>query len=303
MAIQVSDTASHRRDQIANFAELLRNAPIKQQVFKAVYTGKKKVKTLDEIAQVTGIATSKRVTEFAKPLARERIFLQEKQRIDGKVCTVYRKIDFVEQNKRKILQLARNSMKLGGYHTKTNPENVGTKTQRVVIQVPFRFKIRFVSIEDVNQFERVKTIRDIPQRMTPERLPEKKFKKGILRLLKEVYDPKDWGGESNDVFTTRLKIRGRTLRAAFALKGPAKKGPLVPAMMGKNGDQIQRLFNSPAEVFFVQYEGEIRESVIDLMEKLSTAKAILGKEVFFGVIALQDSYRLRLAYPTQFNSK
>jgi len=25
-------------------------------------------------------------------------------------------------------------------------------------------------------------------------------------------------------------------------------------MMGKNGDQIQRLFASPAEVFFVQYE-------------------------------------------------
>lgn len=33
----------------------------------------------------------------------------------------------------------------------------------------------------------------------------------------------------------------------------------MPGMMGKNGDQIQRLFNTPADVFFVQYEGEVKE--------------------------------------------
>src|SRR6266852_1195312 len=38
---------------------------------------------------------------------------------------------------------------------------------------------------------------------------------------------------------------------------PATTGPLVPGKMGKNGDQIQRLFGSPAQVFFVQYEEEI----------------------------------------------
>src|SRR5262245_52420615 len=114
--------------------------------------------------------------------------------------------------------------------------------------------------------------------------------------------PKDWGGESNDIFTTKVKMKGVRRRAAFALKGPAKKGPLVPAMMGKNGDQIQRLLKSPADVFFVQYEGEIKESIVELMEELAKAKALLGQQVFFGIIDKVDTYRLRLAYPKAFQA-
>jgi hypothetical protein len=121
-----------------------------------------------------------------------------------------------------------------------------------------------------------------------------------LSLLQEIKNPKDWGGESNDIFTVRLKVRGHKRRAAFALKGPAKKGVLVPAMMGKNGDQIQRLFASPAEVFFVQYEGEIAESIVGLMEQLAKAKALLGHEILFGIIDRDDTYRLRMAFPKHF---
>ena len=99
-----------------------------------------------------------------------------------------------------------------------------------------------------------------------------------------------------------MKIGGKARRAAFALKGPAKKGALTPGMMGKNGDQIQRLFGSPAEVFFVQYEGEIQESVIGTMEAFAKLRAALGLEVLFGVIDLRDSYRLRIAYPNAFRA-
>ena len=69
-------------------------------------------------------------------------------------------------------------------------------------------------------------------------------------------------------------------REDVALKGPAKKGALVPGMMGKNGDQIQRLFNSSADVFFVQYEGEIAESVVEQMEKLAKVRALFRRSDF-----------------------
>jgi hypothetical protein len=45
----------------------------------------------------------------------------------------------------------------------------------------------------------------------------------------------------------------------------------------------------------VQYEGEINESVIALMEALAKVKVMVGQEIFFGVINRDDSYRLRLA--------
>lgn len=303
MVLQVSDTASNRRDQIANFAEILRNAPARQKVFRAVYFGKKRHKTVSEIAESTGITSTKRVTMIAKPLAREKLFEQERERIDGSRQTVYKKVGFVESNKRKILQLATNKAKLAKYHTKTNPKTSGVKPGRIVLKIPFRIKVRFVGVDDVDQFSKVKAVHSLPESLTPERLSEKQFKTGLLRLLKETKMPKDWGGESNDIFTTKLKIGGRTMRAAFALKGPAKKGPLVPGMMGKNGDQIQRLLRCPADAFFVQYEGEIKENVIGLMEELAKAKAALGQEIFFGVIDRDDSYRLRLAYPKAFATR
>jgi hypothetical protein len=300
MSHQFTDTPSHRRDQIANFAEILKNAPARQKVFEAVYFGKKKTKLASEIATATGF-TQKRVTMVAKPLCREGLFEQAREKRQGKSHTVYNKIGFVESNKRKILNLARNKKKLEGYHTKTNPKTAGSKS--IQVRVPFLPKTQFVTIDDVDQFAKAKKIKNIPATLTPERLPEKVVKAGILKLLQELKTPKDWGGETNDAFSVKLKIGGKPKRAAFALKGPAKTGPLVPGMMGKNGDQIQRLFGSPAEVFFVQYEGEITESIIGLMEQLAKVRALLGGKVWFGTIDRDATYRLRLAYPKSFEAK
>ena len=66
-------------------------------------------------------------------------------------------------------------------------------------------------------------------------------------------------------------------------------------MMGKNGDQIQRLFDSPADVFFVQYEGEIKESIIKQMEAFARIKLVLSSEILYGTIDEADTRRLRLA--------
>jgi hypothetical protein len=304
MVLQVSDTVSNRRDQIANYAEILRNASARQAVFNAVYRGKKEFKTVIEVAGLIGGKwTAKRVATVGKPLAQgERLFEQERLRVDGKVQIIYRKIHFVERNKRGILRLANNKKKLEGYHTKTNPRGSGG-TQRIVVHAPFRIKTRFVMLDEVDQFSKVRQVKSVPSELSPARLSESQVKAGLLKLLKETIDPKDWGGERNDIFTTRLRIHGRSLRGAFALKGPAKTGPLVPGMMGTNGDQIQRLFDSPADAFFVQYEGEIKETVIKLMEDLAKAKALFGREVFFGVIDLDGTYRLRLAYPSAFKAK
>ncbi len=78
----------------------------------------------------------------------------------------------------------------------------------------------------------------------------------------------------------------------------------MPGKMGKNGDQIQRLFESTADVFIIQYGEEIRESVIDQMQQLAVAKsAMTGKMVLFGVIDGADSNRLLEAYKSRFVTK
>jgi hypothetical protein len=96
-------------------------------------------------------------------------------------------------------------------------------------------------------------------------------------------------------------MAGKRYPAAFAFKGPGKTGKLVPGKMGKNGDQIQRLFMGTAEVCFVQYWQDIDESVVDQMSAFAVAKSVAtGKKIFFGIIDGVDSYRLLKAYPKSF---
>ena len=89
--------------------------------------------------------------------------------------------------------------------------------------------------------------------------------------------------------------------AAFALKGPGVTGFLRPRNMGKNGDQIQRLFRSPAQVFVVQYHGQIHHSVVEQMQKLAELRAReSGKIIYYCTIGGRDSRRLLRAYPGAF---
>jgi hypothetical protein len=296
MVINVSDNASHRKDQIENLTELLTNAPTRQALVKAVNFGKKRLKSVGELAAKLSI-TPKRVTEIGKPLV-NHAFTQERILEHGRMTTAYAKFDR-HRDVKEALKQANDKKRRDAYHTKSNPK-ITVAGQIITIKAPFKPRVYSLSVEEVKEFQKVKSVKNIPAELSPPRLPEAIVKKGIVKLLGEKLDPKDWGGELDDIFTTRATIKGKRRRAAFALKGPAKKGPLVPKMMGKNGDQIQRLFSSPAQAFFVQYEGEIKESIVDLMARLAMAKAVTETEVYYGVIDLTDTYRLRLAYPREF---
>ncbi len=73
--------------------------------------------------------------------------------------------------------------------------------------------------------------------------------------------------------------------------------------MGKNGDQIPRLFQSPADVFLVQYWGEVDPATHKELETHAIAKSYAeGRLIRHGVIDGQDSLRLKKAYQEKFCS-
>lgn len=96
-------------------------------------------------------------------------------------------------------------------------------------------------------------------------IPEKCVKELICALLQQ--EPQhDWGGEESDIFTSGLLVGGKRMTGAFLLKGPAKFHPMKPTDLGKNGDQIYRLFNIPADVYVVQHCHSIEPSVRAMAE-------------------------------------
>lgn len=291
----VSDIRSNANDQFVYAANKLNRSELKKKVFRAIYYGKQKIKTVEYIAKQTGLSR-KKVLDNAKKLETDKLIHQIKHKKD----TAYTKDDAYKGVWKAVLKKAGNKKKLEKIATKTNPK--GSNAKIINIRVPQRLaKIQQITVDDISSFEKVKKIKTSTVSLA--KMSETKFKKGVLKILGETGPPpKDWGGEKNDIYTTKLKIGGKRYHAAIALKGPGKKKKrLMQKDMGKNGDQIQRLNRSSAQVFLVQYWREIDQSVIDLMNDLFVGKAYSeGRTIYFGIINGNDSSRLVQAYKGSF---
>lgn len=296
MLISVTDIRSNAADQIAHAVQVLGHANQRIAVFRAIYFGKKAAKSVNEIALSTGLDRI-RVLQEGRRLADNGIVGQ----IRAAGITSYTKYPFYSANKKKVLQLVQNPVAFAAFPTKTRPRNAIPND--IIIKVPRQqVRVRFISIDDVDSFSRVRRIRTTPG--TYVKIPEAKFKAGIAKILLEKGKFQDWGGERCDLFTTKVRISRRRYPAAFAFKGPGTKGILTPAKMGKHGDQVQRLFRIAAVAFFVQYWGQIDDSINEQMEQFAKARSVtIGSQIFYCVIDGDDSCRLLAAYPKAFRSK
>jgi hypothetical protein len=213
--------------------------------------------------------------------------------------TAYEKIDFFQSNKRRILSLAASPAKLARFPTKRNPVPIRALHIRVFGQ---RAQTRHVTVDDIDSFRKLRGVRNAVSEIGDD-YSEQDFKLGMQRIIGEGGRFKDWGGEVADLFTTKCRLDGRRRPVALALKGPGTKGKLTPGKMGKNGDQVQRLFEAPAEAFLVQYCRQIEPSVLTQMKQLAIVKSLMtGTRIFYGVIDGNDSRRLVTAYPHAFTS-
>ncbi len=291
--IEVSDSLSNAEEQIERAAKTIGKGK-RREVFEAIYKHKSKIKTVAAIAEKTNL-TRMRVLQEGRHLAQRGIVRQAKKDDD----TAYEKIDFFQAHKKQILRFAANPKTLAKIPTK---RKVTVALPKSVTISSAGARVNRITVDDIGSFQKVKKVKiagSLPASMT-----EKQFKDGVQSILGEPGEFKDWGGEKGDLYTTRLRIGGKRMAAAFAFKGPGEKGKLVPGRMGKNGDQAQRLFQEEAEVFLVQHWREIDPSVIELMRSLAVAKSVTtGKRIWYGVIDGTDSQRVCSAYPGHFRKK
>ncbi len=293
MPISVSDARSNFNDQIAHAANVLRRSERLRAVFVAICRGGKRPKTVCQLMKITGYSHVV-VLQMGGKLADQQ--LVHKIRPNGK--TLYGKDRFYAANRAKILRLATNPNKLRKFPTKyLDVVSSGSATIKLI---GARIQITEITCDDCDQFKNVVNVKIAPAR----RLSEKAFKAGVQRIIGEPGTFHDWGGEKNDLFTSKFRLDSKRRTVAFAFKGPGTKGELTPKKLGKNGDQIQRLFESPAHIFIVQYWGRINASVLDQMKEFAKAKSVGdGNRIWYGVIDGEDTNRLLAAYPREFGFK
>jgi len=281
--------------KIDEISEYLAGSTARQAVFECIYRGGNRPKSADFIANATDLSNV-RVLQIATPLAHKGYVIEQKE--NGKKSFLKQK-DLVS-SRDKILRLARSRKRLKAL--------AEAKLGKVLVTVKLdrqkSIRVDAVTIDAIDNFSKARKFPATNAKvrsMSPKRLKENVFKYGLADILGDQGTFTDWGGEKNDLYSDFLTIGGKRFRSAIALKGVATKPPLTIKKLGKNADQIPRLFSSAAEVFLIQFEGQISEAVVEQMETYAVRKSKeSGKLIRFGVIGAEDSYRLRAAYPGSF---
>ena len=296
MAIPVvSDPRSNPNDQIAYIAKVLGRSKERTAVFVAIHTGRKNIKSATEIANATKLKR-KRVLEEGVKLVHKQIVKQHKLP-DGDIG--YERDAFSYGHKAKIVALARSPKKLKKFPTKYSVNVTPVKLNVPIAKSAIQTAV--ITVDTIDSFAMVKKIRSVPPLSG---MSEAQFKHGVQRIVGEKGIFKDWGGETSDLWTTRVRLKGKRVAAAFAFKGPGTKGLLTPGKLGKNGDQILRLFREEADIFLVQYVGQIAPTVIQTMAPFAQMKSITaGRKIHFGLIDGNDSARIVAAYPRAFKRR
>lgn len=296
MALAVADRSSNKPEQIVHAAEEIGKSAHRAALFRAIYAGKRRVKTVSELMKKTRLSY-KQVLNAGKRLVHAEIVTQTK--VDGE--TAYQKITFLQPHRDRILKLAQDRKARESVPTKRGPRPSAAKSVRVKVDLRLpkaRVLAKHITIDDIESFSSARRVSAPGSYIA---MKEQVFKKGLASVLGEKGRFKDWGGELSDLFSTRLRIGGKRRVAALALKGPGKTGVLTPGKMGKNGDQIQRLVRCPAAVFIVQYWAEIDQSVLEQLEKLVQLKSYLeGRALWYGLVDGDDSARIILGYRKHF---
>jgi hypothetical protein len=156
-------------------------------------------------------------------------------------------------------------------------------------------------VEDIDSFQKV---RDVNPAMVTDflkngflSLSEDRVQLALEQILNVSFHKKDWGGEVNDLYTANVVVSGTRRATAFLLKGPGiGKKEMTIADCGKNGDQLVRLFSTPADLFVVQYVGPMADLLVkDVQGKTAELRA-QGKAAHFLIIDGQDTARLFHAF-------
>jgi len=157
---------------------------------------------------------------------------------------------------------------------------------------------RQISVDEIDSFKAIKDIpADIAAKLVPLKIKEDEIKSSFAEIIGEPFTQKDWGGELRDLYSNRVKIKGKRVPTAFLLKGPGKRGILTAARCGKNGDQILRLVKAySARLFIVQYVGKIHPNLIDTLEAHVAYESKNSKRLLFCIIDGIDTARILLAY-------
>ena len=166
MSTAVADRSSNKNEQIVHAAEVIRRSEHRYAVFKAIYTGKTKTKSILVLMKALPKMPRTRILDAGKALADNDLVTQTK---DGSL-TAYTKIEFMQRYRDRILAAAKNKKKREAIPTKRSSAR-GSAV--VSFRIPKTKNLANpITVDDIESFKAVKKIPDGLNYVT---MAEKKF--------------------------------------------------------------------------------------------------------------------------------
>jgi len=164
------------------------------------------------------------------------------------------------------------------------------ETQRLYIQGIDSFsKVRDLNIAQVKAFLNDGFLN----------IPEERVKIALLEILGQSYKPNDWGGETEDIYSSYIWLNGERVQTSIILKGGGTIQGRETHLgdLGKNRDQLERMMRtSSSKLFIIQSVKPIGQDVINAAQAFGSQHWGNGNKCYFCIVDGQDTALLLYAY-------
>jgi len=160
-----------------------------------------------------------------------------------------------------------------------------------------------IDIQHIGSFEKVRGInhRDIESYMQNGFFDrdEKTIKREFAEIIGESFIPKDWGGETEDLFTSRILLNGQRVPTSIIFNGPGKVKATQTRLsdLGTRGDQLVRMIRVRSSMLYIlQSVKPIAHEIIETFEAHIKDLRSKGNHCYYCVIDGQDTATILYAY-------
>jgi hypothetical protein len=160
-----------------------------------------------------------------------------------------------------------------------------------------------VDIQHIDSFEKVRGVnhRDIEPYVNNGffNRDEGTIKRAFAEIIGESFVPKDWGGETEDLFTSRTLLNAQRVSTSIIFNGPGKIKSSQTRLsdLGKRGDQLVRMMSiDTAKLYIMQSVKRVHPDVTKTLEALVEQQRNRGNHCHYCIIDGQDTATILYAY-------
>ncbi len=130
-------------------------------------------------------------------------------------------------------------------------------------------------------------------------VPEDTVKTAFLEIIGQSYKPNDWGGETEDIYSSHLWLNGEKVQTSIILKGGGTIHGHETHLgdLGKNGDQLERMMRTvSSKLFIIQSVKPIGQDIVNAAQAFVSQHWVKGNKCYFCIVEGQDTAMLLYAY-------